>query len=56
MIDWETEYYYGFELRLTPKGVYVSGRNDSRYGSALRFDFFEDARAWIEETVGLNKR
>ena len=49
------DYYYGFEIRGTPRGVFVSGRNDSRYGDGFHFNTAGEAFAWIMKTVGLNR-
>ena len=47
------DYYYGFEIRGTPKGIFVSGRNDSRCGDSLQFNTVNEALTWIMKTVGL---
>ncbi len=48
------DYYYGFEIRYTPKGIFVSGRNDSHYGDSLQFNTVCRAFAWIRKAVGID--
>ena len=47
-------YYYGFEIRCSVKGVFVSGRGDTRFSDCLDFKTLSEAYTWIEKTVGLD--
>ena len=47
------DYYYGFEVRYLPVGVFISSRNDSRYGDNIQFNTAEEAFTWIRKTVEL---
>ena len=46
-------YYYGFEIRPTVKGIFVSRRNDSRFSDDIVFSTMGSAQIWIEKAVGL---